>query len=84
MGVAAIKQIYFYYSQRNDLDMAYQDFSLIGAVAGMFTFYVALGGVRHIILGGLGGLMYGLLYSSIGKYSIHRRKKKAESLGITL
>jgi len=84
MGVAAIKQIYFYYTQRNELDMNYEDYSIIGATSGLFASQIALGGLKCVLSGCGCGLFYGFFYSAAGKYSIYKRKKKADNLEIIL
>jgi hypothetical protein len=84
LGVATIKQLYFYSRNKNELDMRIEDYMAIGATSGVFVSQVVLGGPKFLFIGGALGTFYGLFYSAAGVFLINRRNKLAEKIGISL
>lgn len=84
IGVAAIKYMYFYFSRRSEMDLKFEDYSIIGASCGALIFQVGIGGVNYLLLSALMGLCYGVFYCSVLRFFVNRKKKLAEKIGITL
>jgi hypothetical protein len=84
IGISAIKYAYFYSKGRSEMDLKFEDYSIIGASSGAFISQVAIGGLNYLLLFASMGLFYGLFYCSLQRYFVKRKTKLAEKIGITL
>jgi hypothetical protein len=83
VGLAAIKNIYTYYRNINDLELRQDDYFFIGIFSGILFSQTILG-TNFLLYGLVIGGMYGHFYYVMLNYFINKRRKKAEKIGILL
>lgn len=83
LGVSAIKNIYIYYLDKNELSLDTYDYSIIGAICGLYTGQILLGS-RFLLVSLFMGTIYGISYSLMISFMVKRRREKAKKLGINL
>jgi hypothetical protein len=83
LGLAAIKNLYIYFRNVNELALKAQDYFLIGFFSGIFLTQIILGS-NFLLYGSVIGGVYGYFYSLMINYFIKKRRKRAEKLGIIL
>src|SRR4051812_25196911 len=85
IGIWSVKHMYYFFTQRKELDMLFKDFAVVGGLCGIFiTMLVFRIDFKMLFLGGACGFFYGAFYGTMMRFFVNKRKKKAEKIGIYL
>jgi hypothetical protein len=85
VGVFIIKQSYYYFRNRKELDLNIIDFLSIGGLSGIYISCLACSyNLKFLSLGLFFGLYYGLFYNFCTKFFVNRKKNRAAKIGIEI